>query len=175
MIRIERAVEKDATLLSAMGSRAFLESHGHGATPEANLSYVRNKLSPEAFLKELVLPDVFFHLIYVNGEPAGYSKIILNTPNPNIEEQRVTKLERLYLLEAFYGMQLGQQLFDHNLKLAQENHQRGIWLYVWKENHRAIAFYLKQGFSIVGSYDFEIAPGYCNPNNVMYLKFYISS
>jgi len=171
MIQIVRAFEKDADLLSALGSKAFLESHGHGATPEANVSYVGKKLSTEAFSKELLLPEVFFHVLYVHGAPAGYSKIILNAAHSDIGDGLITKLERLYLLKTFYGLQLGQQLFDYNLKLSQANHQHGMWLYVWEENQRAISFYLRQGFEIVGAYDFEISPGHHNPNHVMFLKY----
>jgi len=83
----------------------------------------------------------------------------------------VTKLERIYLLKSYYGMEAGKKLFDHNINLTKDQYQMGMWLHVWIENHRAIAFYLKQGFKIIGSHDFEVSPSHFNPNHVMYLKY----
>jgi ribosomal protein S18 acetylase RimI-like enzyme len=47
--------------------------------------------------------------------------------------------------------------------------EAGVWLYVWKENHRAVAFYQKMGFEIVGEGLFKISETHYNPNHVMYL------
>jgi ribosomal protein S18 acetylase RimI-like enzyme len=83
----------------------------------------------------------------------------------------VTKLERLYLLKEFYGRNLGAELFNFNLNLSKEAGEKGLWLYVWKGNDRAIRFYQKQGFEIVGSHDFKISETHHNPNHQMFLKF----
>ena len=46
-----------------------------------------------------------------------------------------------------------------------------MWLFVWKENHRAINFYNKAGFKIFGSHDFKLSETHANPNHVMFLKY----
>jgi ribosomal protein S18 acetylase RimI-like enzyme len=78
-------------------------------------------------------------------------------------------MERLYFLAEFHGLGLAQQLFDFNLHIAKQANQAGIWLYVWKENHRAVAFYQKMGFEIVGEGLFKISETHYNPNHVMFL------
>ena len=171
MISIQPAYIDDALLLSQIAPKVHLESHGHSAKAEHHEYYISRKLSPEAFSIELSSPENIYHLIYVDEQPAGYSKIILNVPHPEIAEGPVTKLERLYLLKEFYGMNAGKALYDHNVKIACENHQLGMWLNVWMENHRAIAFYVKQGFTIIGRADFEVSPTHTNPNHVMYVKW----
>jgi GNAT superfamily N-acetyltransferase len=42
-------------------------------------------------------------------------------------------MERLYLLEEFYGFGLGKKLVNFNISLAKKEHQKGIWLAVWVE------------------------------------------
>ena len=171
MISIRSAFPDDAHLLSSIAPIMHMESHGHSAKAEDHEIYIAKKLSPDAFLQELSNPDFTYHLIFVEDQPAGYSKIILNANHPLIAEQPVTKLERIYILKQYYGMDAGKQLFDHNVNISKDHHQLGMWLHVWIENHRAFAFYLKQGFKIIGSYDFEVSPTHFNPNHVMYLKY----
>ena len=171
MISIRPATEADAQILSVIAPQVHMESHGHSAKAEDHEIYISKKLTVEAFLHELSHPENIYHLLYVDDIPAGYSKIIFNYNHPLIAEEPVTKLERIYLLKPYYGTGAGKVFFDHNVRLSKEHQQLGIWLHVWVENHRAFAFYQKQGFQIIGSYDFEVSPTHFNPNHVMYLKY----
>ena len=171
MTSITKANEKDFQLLADIGKQSFLESHGHSA-PTADINkYVSETYTNDVSKEELRNSKNIYHIIYHEGQPAGYSKIIFDTPHSNIPVKIITKLERIYLLKLFYGMDAGKQLFDHNVNLSKDHHQLGMWLHVWIENHRAFAFYVKQGFKIIGRYDFEVSPTHFNPNHVMYLNF----
>ncbi len=170
MIEIKKAGLEHASILSEIGTKSFIESHGNSG-PLADIeAYAADKLTPEAFENDLQQETNLYYMIYVDDQPAGYSKIILNTAHPEIPEKEVSKLERLYLLRQFYGHNLGAQLFDFNVKLSKEAGQKGLWLYVWKGNERAIRFYEKQGFQITGSFDFLISPTHTNPNHLMLLR-----
>ena len=168
MTSIAKATAKDFRLLADIGKTTLLESHGHSAKPADMEVYLQENYSDEVFKKELEDQNNIYHIIYHNDQLAGYSKIILNASHPNIQEENVTKLERLYLLKTFYGLNLGAALFRFNLELSKNNKQAGMWLYVWKENHRAIHFYKKLGFEIIGSYDFRISETHSNPNHQMF-------
>lgn len=80
-------------------------------------------------------------------------------------------MERIYLLKEFYGLQLGLELFQFNVNLSKSNGQKGMWLFVWKENKRAVNFYQKMGFKIIGEHDFRISPNHTNPNHQMLLLY----
>ena len=67
-------------------------------------------------------------------------------------------MERLYLLKEFYGLHLGTKLMNFNSEL-------------WTENFRAIKFYEKAGFKIVGQANFTVSKTHSNPNYIMYLEF----
>lgn len=168
---IIKAGIEHAELLSTIGKTSFLQAHGKSASEEDIATYVNNTYTPTVFAEELCNTDHLFHIIYSNDKAAGYSKILLNRPNTNVEQQSITKLERLYLLEDFYGQNLGAKLFDFNVDVSKSHGQLGIWLNVWVENHKAIRFYTKCGFKNVSSYDFKISENHTNPNHVLFLEY----
>jgi len=171
MTKIIRANTGDVQLLARVGSLSFIESHGHSAPAETVNKYVADHYNEDAFKAELGDAANIYHLIFYNDDPAGYSKIILNAAHPNVPSVNATKLERLYLLKAFYGLKLGFELLELNVELSKENQQDGMWLFVWKKNQRAIDFYLKNNFEIIGSHDFKLSETHANPNHQMFLRF----
>jgi ribosomal protein S18 acetylase RimI-like enzyme len=171
MVTINLATVAHSKLLSDLGKECFLQSHGHSAPKEAIDTFIAKNYSKIAFEKELMNPANIYHLLLVDQEIAGYSKIVLNSTNPNIAAQNITKLDRLYLLKKFHHKNLGDTLMNFNIELSKQHQQIGIWLAVWVENIQAINFYNKKGFRVVGSYNFEISETHSNPNHIMYLEY----
>jgi ribosomal protein S18 acetylase RimI-like enzyme len=171
MTSIVRANEKDSQLLSEIAKITFIESHGNSAELEDINNYVAENYSDDIFKKELQDLRNIYHILYHKDQVVGYSKIIPNSPYSDSEVKEIAKLERLYLLKEFYNLNLGSELLEFNVNLAREYKQLGIWLFVWKENHRAINFYKKNGFIIIGSFDFKISESHSNPNHQMFLSF----
>lgn len=170
MIKIQKAEVKDAKLLTRLARLSFEESHGASAPAEDIQNYITQYFTESSFEKELQNQQNVYYLIYFNDKPAGFSKIVFNCPHANIPEPQITKLDRIYLLKEFYGQKLGQTLFEFNFGLSRQKGQRGLWLYVWKGNERAVRFYQKVGFKIVGSHDFKISETHYNPNHQMFLS-----
>jgi ribosomal protein S18 acetylase RimI-like enzyme len=171
MPKIVKATLRDAQLLSKISIRSFLTAHGHSAPKEDIKAYTSQNFAKENFIKELTDSKNQYFLIYQKTKIAGYSKVIINSKNINISDRNVALMSRLYLLEEFYGLNLGKVLFDFNLEFTKQNNQKGIWLAVWIENKRAINFYQKMGFIKVGKYDFKISETHSNPNHILYLEF----
>ncbi len=160
-----------AQILSSIASASFLYAHKTSASIDLINNYISNNLSDKVFEKELKQKDALLNLVYVHDEPVAYSKIILNKAYPKIKHTNVTKLERLYVIENYISKGIGKHMFNETLKLAKENSQAGLWLYVWIGNKRAIKFYTKQGFKIIDEAMFQISPTHSNPNHIMYLEF----
>ena len=171
MISVVRAKENDFRLLAEIGRRTFLASHGHSASIEIINRYLENKFNDDACQEELKDLKNIYHIIYYKQIPAGYSKIIFDAPEENIDVKNVTKLERLYLLQEFYSLKLGWELLKFNIELSKTQDQVGMWLFVWKENHKAVHFYSKAGFAVIGSYDFKLTENHSNPNHQMLLRY----
>jgi ribosomal protein S18 acetylase RimI-like enzyme len=55
-------------------------------------------------------------------------------------------------------------------RIASANNQKGMWLFVWQKNERAIKFYKKNGFEIIGNFNYKISETHSNPNYQMFLK-----
>lgn len=171
MISLRRMGPADASLLSHLGGTAIVESHGHSATPAIMQEYIDKAFNIETCAAELLHHDNIFHAIYYKDQPAGYSKISFASPQPDVALQPVTKMKQLYLLKEFYDLKLGHHLMQHAIALSKTQHEKGMWLNVWKENERAMRFYKKQGFQIVGEADFVLTAAHSNPNWVMLLQY----
>lgn len=171
MTTIVRATIKEGTLLTQIGRRSLLESHGHSAPAPVMQSYLTEKFTEAALEQELSAQQNIFHIIYHNGQAAGYSKIIYRQPLAHVAQKNVTKMERLYLLQEYYNLKLGQQLLQYNINLSRQRGEEGMWLYVWKGNERALRFYTKAGFQIIGDGDFRLTDDHANPNWQMFLEY----
>lgn len=171
MTSIVKAKVKDIQLLADIGRISFVESHGNSASEADIYEYVKKNYTYEEIREEIRNADNIYQIIYFDKQPAGYSKIIYNVPHTNIPVENVTKLDRIYLLKDFYGLKLGYELFKFNIELSKKNNQSGMWLFVWKENHRAVGFYEKAGFKIIGSHDFKLSETHSNPNHQMLLLY----
>lgn len=174
MISILRATEKDAPTIVNIGKVSVKEAH-LGSCPEEILdAYISSHYNNEAMQKELADPNNIYSIITYNGEPAGFSKIVFNAPHAAIDRSNTTKLDRIYLLKEFQGAKLGYGLLQHNIGLAKNNGQSAIWLFTWVGNKKAIGFYSKAGFKIIGSHDFHVAHDYYNANHHMLLDIAVS-
>lgn len=171
MISIRPILHSQIDELRQISINTFCASHGHSASKENIDIYLRYAYAKSKLLEELEDENSLFHFIYINKEIAGYSKLIVNYPYKNLTSANAAKLERIYLLEKFYGLGLGQQLFDFNKAKAIELSQDELWLYTWTENKRAIQFYEKNGMKIIDQTDFKISSRHSNPNFIMQLKF----
>ncbi|HEX8333348.1 MAG TPA: GNAT family N-acetyltransferase [Segetibacter sp.] len=171
MISITKVQREDVPTLSRIGSLSLIESHGKSAPAHVMQSYVDENFSETALREEVIDPANIFYLVSYNGEPVGYSKIVYNISIESVSHPNITKMERLYVLAKFHNFQLGRQLMDFNIKLSKHHDQQGMWLYVWKENHRAIRFYERTGFTIVGDGYFRLTADHANPNWQMFMQF----
>jgi ribosomal protein S18 acetylase RimI-like enzyme len=171
MISIDAFSSSEVESLADLSRKTFLESHGHSANAEDIKHYVDTHFNIDKLSQALQDPNIYFSKIFVQDQLAGYSKLIINFPNPLIHLRPIAKFERLYLLRDFYGMQLGNHLLAHNADIAISKLQQALWLFVWTENIKALKFYQKSGFKIVGEHDFKISDNHSNPNFVMLKMF----
>ncbi|MEO6838641.1 MAG: GNAT family N-acetyltransferase [Ginsengibacter sp.] len=170
MIFFEKADKSHAYLLSEIAGITCIESHGGSAKPEDINYFIAQKYNPETFTAELIIPKNNYYLVYYQNRLAGFSNIIYNLPYADSKIENIAKLERIFILKEFYDLKLGYHLFEFNRNLARENNQKGMWLFVWKGNERAIKFYKKNGFEVIGHFDYKISETHSNPNYQMFLK-----
>ncbi len=169
MIEIFRATEKDSSTIVNLGKVSVTEAHKDSCSADILHEYVITNYNNDAITKELADPTNIYHILSYNNEPVGFSKIVFNAKHASIDKENVTKLDRIYLLKEFHGAKLGYELLTFNIELAKKNNQAGLWLYTWIGNKKAINFYLRAGFTIIGNHDFLVAKNHYNPNHHMFL------
>lgn len=170
MISIIRATEQDFKTIAGIGNIAVEETH-RDSSPAADMkAYLQKNYNNEAIKEELKNSENIYHIIIYNNTPIGFSKIVLNEVHPNIEQQHTTKLDRIYLLKEYFGLKLGIQLLKANIEFCKAHQQSGIWLFTWVENKRAISFYAKAGFKIIGIHQFKVTDAHFNDNYQMFLN-----
>ena len=157
MIRVKKATEKDIILLSEMGIQTYKETHEKDIkSPEDLKRYLENTYSIDAITQSLRQPNNRFYIIYVDEEPAGYAKIMLNAESTYVDIVNPSKLDKIYILEKYIPLKIGQVLFDYLMDEAKKLKIGAYWLYVYIENHRAIRFYEKNDFTDIGRHDFMV-------------------
>lgn len=171
MISILRATEKDYRSIVDIGRISVTQAHKESCSEEILGEYITKNYNKEAIRQELTTAANSYAIIYYNSKAVGFSKLVLGAKHPAIAREKVAKLDRIYVLPEFHDLKLGYELLKFNIQLAKTNQQSGIWLYTWIGNERAINFYLRTGFKIIGTHDFHVAQGHTNPNHHLFLDF----
>ena len=171
MISVLKATEKDCNSIVSIGKPSVAESHRDSCSAEEMNEFLERTYNNDAISEELSDPNNIYYIIHYNDQPVGFSKIVLNDKHPDIAAENVTKLDRIYLLKEFYGLKLGLGLLNFNIELSRNNNQSGMWLYTWIGNNRAIDFYLKAGFTIIGSHKFYVNKTHYDLCHQLFLNF----
>jgi diamine N-acetyltransferase len=171
MISVIKATEGDHDSIARIGKISIAESHRGSCSEEDMNTFLESHYNSDAIIKDLNDPDNIYHTINYNSKPVGFSKILLNSKHSGIVAKNVTKLDRIYLLKEYYGLKLGFQLLNFNIQLSKNNNQSGMWLYTWIGNDRAIGFYLKAGFTIIGSHKYYVTENHYDLCHHLYLDF----
>ena len=157
-IIIRQAVAGDAKPLTDLAYTTFWDAfaaHPKNAPDDLN-HYMRQAFNVEQITAELADEKSIFLLAEIEGELAGYSKLVVDTIEPGIAAERPVELSRLYSQQKFLGTGVGQTLMEACIERARNDGRDVIWLGVWEFNPRAQRFYEKNGFRIVGKHVFQL-------------------
>lgn len=145
-ISIQRAGIDEAELLQNISIQTFTETFAAVNTPENMQAYIRDYLNIEKIKSELSNPDSAFYFARLEGNIIGYLKLNFSTAQTELKDQQAIEIERIYVSQSFLGKGIGNLLLEHAIQVAQQSNATYVWLGVWEENKRAIAFYQKNGF-----------------------------
>ncbi|RIJ18552.1 GNAT family N-acetyltransferase [Clavibacter nebraskensis] len=155
--------------MAALAARTFALACPPTTTAEAIAEHVRTVLSPARFRAHLADPAHRVVLAEVGGRPVGYTMVVAAPPadadvagalrlRPEVE------LSKVYVERGSHGAGLARPLMAETLRVARElagergrDAEAGIWLGVNEHNARAIRFYERSGFRIVGTRSFRLS------------------
>lgn len=153
---IRRAVATDAPALAALAERTFVEAFGARNRPE-DLALHCAASYGEAIQRGEVLDDALATFVAEGaGGLRGFLQLAWGTPPPGIVGARPVEIRRFYVDAPWHGKGLAQALMATALDFAAAREADPLWLGVWEENPRGIAFYRECGFTVVGSHVFVV-------------------
>jgi diamine N-acetyltransferase len=153
-VTLRSATPADAAELAEFARRCFAETFGPSNTPEDLALHLSYTYSPELQRRELSNPRFATILAESEGKLAGYGQL-RETPAPaSVTSPNPIELLRFYVDSSWHGRGVARLLMEAVFAMARSRGAASVWLAVWQENPRAIAFYSKQGFRTVGSQEF---------------------
>jgi len=153
-LRFRRAIPSDAATLAEFGARTFAETFGAANSPQNMAAYLASNYGVPLQTAELGDPDILTVVIESEGQLVAYAQVRRRAPPEGLEAESPIELWRFYVDRPWQGRGLAQSLMEHVHTAANELGGQIIWLSVWEQNARAIAFYQKSGFLIAGTKDF---------------------
>jgi len=150
-IHIRHATVEDAAQLAALGRRTFVDAFGSQNDPAHVQEYVAVAFAVARLEDELKDPLADFLIAEEGGAAVGYAKIALGVAPSCVTSPDPIELERIYVHQSAIGTGVGSALMSACLEAIETRGGRSAWLGVWERNERAIRFYRKRGFEIVGA------------------------
>ncbi|MDB5471117.1 MAG: family N-acetyltransferase [Caulobacter sp.] len=160
-ITIRACEPGDAARLAIIGQATFLQTYAgivdggdillHGSKTHGEAAYAALLADPQV--------DLFLATLPPGEAPVGFA--MLSPPDLPVETgPGDLELRRIYALHRFHGEGLGPRLMAAVLERARARGARRLLLGAYGENHRAIAFYAKHGFTQVGTRVFHVGENF---------------
>jgi ribosomal protein S18 acetylase RimI-like enzyme len=158
LVSIRRLNIHDAPALSEISTTTFYDTFTGTCTEEDMKQFLEEYFNLQQVEKELSDENDLYFFAEVNGQPAGYLRLMEDYAGlPLMQQWKALELKRLYIKKEFHGKGIAQLLMDFTFNMAKEKNYEVIWLGVWEHNLRAQAFYKKYGFEDSGhTHDFPI-------------------
>ncbi len=155
MIQIAPFQSSEADLLADISRSTFSETFSPANTREDMAIFMEQQFTSEQLKAEMGKPGYLHLLASYNGAAAGYL-FLKRHAHPLLSQTAALEISRIYCLQAFQGKGVGKAMMEYTLQYVQENGLPTVWLGVWKENAKALAFYTSFGFRIFGETDFML-------------------
>lgn len=148
----------DAAALSVLGQATFLETFCVDTPGPDLLAHCRRQHAQNYYAAALTdaKTRVWIAELAATGAPIGYALVCppeIPEADPGPDD---LELKRIYTLWRFLGAGVGPALIARAVDHARAAGARRLLLGVYGENHRAIAFYRRYGFAVIGARRFRV-------------------
>lgn len=165
---IRQAAIGDAERLSDLAARTF----GLACPPDLPVEevdgFIRENLSSARFTEYLGDPSRIVLIAEDDGgETLGYTMLIDRAiDDPRVDEavtaRPAVELSKVYVRSASHGRGVAGPLMRATIDAGLAHGARGMWLGVNQLNSRAVRFYEKSGFTVVGTRRFQVGRRWCD-------------
>lgn len=151
--RIRPATADDAGALALVAQATFLEAYAALVQVADMIAHCETQNSAEAFRKALAEGSKAWLVeAEKTGAPLGFA-LLTKSALPDPQEGDI-ELKRIYLLDRCKGQGLAGNLLD--TVIAGASGHRRLVLGTNRDNERALGFYRKTGFEVIGTRHFTV-------------------
>ena len=158
-VRIRLGSVHDAEQLSPFARRVFDATFAADNDPVALGAYMDSAFNVARQREELGNPACTVLLVLANDELAAWSLLrddVTPPENCQLRGARPLYLNRFYVDHAWHGRGVALALMSAVHEHTRARGHDGLWLSTWERNTRAIRFYEREGFAIVGTTWFQL-------------------
>jgi ribosomal protein S18 acetylase RimI-like enzyme len=152
---IRLATVADAAPLAALAAELFPSGCPETA-PEDLAAYISTELTAARMASQIADPNHIVLLALAGVRLVGFILVARQSPPEQLELAEAAEIRKLYLSPQQHGSGVASVLMESALALLASAAPRPIWLSTHAGNARAVAFYRKWGFEIVGEKTFLV-------------------
>ncbi|MHA7154790.1 GNAT family N-acetyltransferase [Arthrobacter sp. TMN-50] len=163
-LHTDQATADDAERLAGLAAVTFPLACPASSRPEDIEHHIATELSPTRFLEHLADPGKTLLCLRDGDRLAAYSMLIEGDPadagvRSSLSMFPTIELSKFYVHPDHHGRGQAATLMQATLEVAAEKGAAAVWLGTNDENHRAVRFYEKHGFTRVGVKTFRLGAG----------------
>lgn len=153
-LTIRECVMDDLLSLREISYKTYNDTFRQMNTPSNMKAYNEKAFDIDKLRGELSNRHSFFYFLYSDEELSGYLKLNEYKAQTDIYDPQSLEIERIYVTKEFQGKGLGNTLINKAIDVAKIREKLYVWLGVWEKNNKAIQFYKRNGFYVIGKHSF---------------------
>jgi ribosomal protein S18 acetylase RimI-like enzyme len=153
---IRQANISDAVSLAKFAEHTFKDAFVYDNLASNIDMYCQQNFSSQIQQQEILNSNVVTFLAEVDQALVGFAQMKLESSVDCVNASRPAELYRLYVATNQHGTGIAHKIIQEVLCRASEANSDRLWLGVWEDNPKAIAFYQKYGFKMVGEHIFNL-------------------
>jgi ribosomal protein S18 acetylase RimI-like enzyme len=155
-LTIRPAIAGDAASLATLAEHTFRDAFG-ATNSEADMAeHCASHYNEALQQRDIDDPKLAIHLCEQGGELVGFIQLRQASSPACVAALRPLEIQQLYVASSWHGKGVAHDLMAVALDTATSRAADRIWLGVWEDNPRAINFYQKYGFAVVGEQTFML-------------------
>ena len=156
MCTIRTAQLSDAKQLAVLAEGSFRDTFSAQNAEENINHYCASAYSEAIQTREILSPNYLTLVMESDGQFIAYAQLHLDSTPHCVDTKSADEIKKLYVAKDWHGKGVAQQLMSAALEIIEERNTNIVWLGVWEQNSRAIAFYKKFNFKPVGEQTFAL-------------------
>ncbi|EGJ26674.1 GNAT family N-acetyltransferase [Streptococcus porcinus] len=155
-LSIDLVKDEEIAILRDLAIQTFTETFGGHNTEQQLQEFFQEAYTTEILTQELKSEESLVYFLRLNGAIVGYLKVNWGKDQTEYELEDAFEIQRIYILNKYQGLGLGNYLFKFALKKAYESGKAWAWLGVWENNLKAQSLYRKYGFEKFSEHSFAV-------------------